>query len=195
MLIQLAFRYLEDQNEIKLSDNYSILPKDNSTVFGNKLLLINSLTKKNQTSDTQQSLTRSQGEFVLSSPASLLAQIGTDFSVNEQHDDNSVLPSILSENKAKSASNSKSPLIEELSATNTKLPIPEYKLYVKRKDDLKSSFVILEIRLPGVTSVGECELDISAVSKLSYDISNVMSHGNRIIWLLLMFYSFSGMIV
>ena len=80
----------------------------------------------------------------------------------ESHNSNSKSGiSILSSDQSTIASGKG--LIEEVSSTENKLEEPEFSLEIQEKDEQCQRRILLKINLPGITSVGHCELNISEV--------------------------------
>ena len=71
---------------------------------------------------------------------------------------------LLSSNQ--SSSLGKKGLIEEVSSTENKLEEPEYHLEIQEEDEDFPRRFMLKIKLPGIKSVKDCDLDISEVKLL-----------------------------
>ncbi|KAK2156904.1 hypothetical protein LSH36_202g04001 [Paralvinella palmiformis] len=169
MLINLAMDYLEDQHTVKISRHYSVLDKK-TLCKGPEKLAIQSLMKKSAQKDEefQQQLTeleRTFGPVAQGCKDSLLNKISnitletTDQS--ETFADDHVNIEIEPEIRLPGAKRQqKKGLVQELSEVNgNKLPEPAYDLTTKEVNGQR--VIVAKIHLPGVTSVQQCELDIS----------------------------------
>ncbi|XP_041373135.1 PIH1 domain-containing protein 2-like [Gigantopelta aegis] len=161
-LIQLSMDYIEEQQKVKISRIYEIL--DDSILYKGDLSDIHaSFAVKNKSSDKQfennlDELEKSCGPLAAGAKDSLLNQLkNIAVSDNQSGTQSTTRPdiSVLSTNGA-----GKSVLIEEIN-TSQRLPVPKHELSCVKSDASQEDVLVLNIMLPNVHSVAECELDIS----------------------------------
>lgn len=166
-LIQIAMDFIEKQHShIKLNRKYKILERSHK---GSVKLIQESLfhafrSKDQEVDENIANMMKDFAPLATENPESLLSQLNKQ--TNNSSDNfqtnggiNDQLSGIKLDTKP-----AKKGLIEEVSSETTSLPEPVYKLTtVKSGDSDLTKLLTLKIELPGVKSVGECELDISKV--------------------------------
>lgn len=160
MLINLAFSYLEDQNNIEVSRTYTILPSD-TPVYGNKQQLIAGLTRKtNKDGDSN----AKESSLPLTNPAELLSRLSMDNISGDHEIGDMTLSSLLTPADSKKSAAQKPVLVEDVTKETIE-PVHSLSVTPGENGSDNSSVVTLTVKLPGISSVSECELDISSVSK------------------------------
>ncbi|KAK6172273.1 hypothetical protein SNE40_015970 [Patella caerulea] len=164
-LVNLALDYIDDLNKIKCSRSYIILPKDN-LYKGSLTKLQKSFTKK--TSDNDKKLNEDFDEMLKTfgplgrssnSKGSLLEQLATIAVEDDTPPTSSPEkePQIILPDAIKT----KPGLIEEIGGDDKGgIETPNYEIE-KSWNDKNHAMCCVKIFLPKVTSVSECELDIS----------------------------------
>ncbi|XP_060077550.1 PIH1 domain-containing protein 2-like [Ylistrum balloti] len=170
-LINLAIDFIQHQHKVEISRSFTLLPSD-ITHKGDITLLHKSFSKKSQKSEQQfeeqlSELESSFGPLASGAKNSLLnklANLSTEESNSSKANGHNMgttydSPTIKMPNQTEVK---KTGIIEEISSqSNSKLVCPVYTMDSVRNDHEEIDHVTVKIELPGVKSVGECELDIS----------------------------------
>ncbi len=172
---------------MKLSRSYTVLPKDQlfkGPKHKVKSTLLDKLGEKSEEDrkfeNELDELEKSLGPLAAGCKGSLLQEM-SEISLGNRLDDSAESRDpegqsgvrILSEDHSPSAN--KKRLIEEVSSTEVTLKEPEYSVKILEENEKHSRRYVLKIKLPGITSVADCELDISEVSwqeNLGYNWEN-----------------------
>ncbi|KAJ8034702.1 PIH1 domain-containing protein 2 [Holothuria leucospilota] len=145
LLIQLVFQFLENQHNIRISQDYTILKKK---YMGNPAELENFFSKRQKSAEEC-----ARDELKRLCPEDLLAQLGKMKTGEEM----SKIPSTPNPHSER---HGKGKLIEEISSKVVTLPQPDYELITRDKDEKKGRRIVLRVSLPGVQAVSECDLQI-----------------------------------
>ncbi|XP_045207538.2 PIH1 domain-containing protein 2-like [Mercenaria mercenaria] len=165
ILIQIAMDFIEKQHpHVTLNRKYKILERSHK---GSLKLIQESLFQAFQTKDKkhEENLEHVMKQFApatLETPDMLLKQLynqddNNDNEINKGADSVSGKLSGITLNTKPVGKG----LIEEVSNTTVTLPEPVYDLSLVQTDLKSTKSFLLKIKLPGVKSVKECELDIS----------------------------------
>ena len=170
-LIQLALDYIEHEQNIKVSRSYAILPE--STTHKGELEFVRlSITKRLKKQDDQYEKDMSEiektfGPIADSERDSLLSKLSNMTTSDKKKNNKNVDLNKAANGYSINIPNApkqpiKKGLIEEIGSSNVsskRCPTPKYSLEPCEQDGCHC--LELRVELPGVTSVGECELDIS----------------------------------
>ena len=183
-LIQIAMDFIEKQHShVKLNRKYKILEK---THKGSIKMIQEALTHAFRTKDKDidNETAKVLGNFAplgMESPESLIGQLNSQ---NDQSD--TIKQTELASDRMSGISLNPQPikkgLIEEIDSSEKSLPEPVYEINISRDDGTKlTETITVKISLPGVTSVSQCELDISKVMFFScswtlYQLSHVWDY-------------------
>ena len=178
MLVSLALDFVCDAHKITVSRDYTLLSKE-EPCMGPVNKAQQSLTKKftNQEDAFEKELGELEkmfGPATAGCKESLLSEMSNITSGQEPTQDSSSCDLISAASaqtgiKIPNVSSKSDPqqkgLIEEISSSvsESKLPEPDYDLSVNEMEGDKPRRVVVKIKLPGVTSVSDCQLDVSQV--------------------------------
>ena len=171
MLIHLAMDYLEDQHKVKLSRHYTLLGKE-MICKGSKKVAIQSLMKKSAQKDEEfhqqlNELEKTFGPIPDQCKDSLLNKISNIATEEADQSENFIDGLVAAEKQPEIRMSGvkalpRQGLVQELSeGSENKLPEPVYNLVTRQHAGYE--MLVAKIHLPGVTSVQQCELDISEV--------------------------------
>lgn len=165
-LVNLAIDYLQDQHKLTISRQYKILPRD-CPIKGSLENLLQTFRQQTVKEDEKlenelDELEKTFGPMAAGAKDTVLNHL-KNISVSQSDSSKNTTshqPEIVLET-SKPNHPTKKGLIEEIgieSAREDSCPCPEYSL----KTD--SGMLVMTVSLPGVTTVRDCELDISEVS-------------------------------
>ena len=177
LLINLGISYVEDQHKLTLSKNFTLLDKQHR-YKGTLVKALETLTQKMKNSDKEYEkelgeLEKNLGSMAFGAKDSLLNQLSnigvSDPSTMEQQyvPDDPRIEDVAKEPEitlpGQQSAVKKPGLIEEVGSSTSSLPEPVYEL-----DDREGECRVVTVRLPDVSSVKECDLNISQVKYKSY---------------------------
>ena len=187
LLINLAIDYIQDQHKVKVSRSYTLLP-NSVTHKGPVKQLKESYGKKVKSADEQlekdlNELEKTFGPITEGSKESMLKKLST-MALGDEDGDSQSQTLLRNEPKIKLPGDhidqSKQGLVQELS--NGKdlsqvivLSEPEYSVDIESTNDENAKKITFKIKLPGLTSVSQCDLDISEV-KLCFIFSKYLQN-------------------
>jgi len=167
LLVNLAIDYIEDQNKVKLSRNFLVLPKSTSCkgpVAKSKDVLLKKVSGQGTDFSNQLGeLEKTFGPLATGCKDALLTDLSTIISQDNacdngqlQHASSSSQPELRLPGKTVKSGVK---LIEEVQSTETHLVRPDCTMDVVSDDS--SKLLLIRIHLPGVSTVSECSLEIS----------------------------------
>ena len=168
LLINLAIDFLEARNEIKISRHFTLFDK-NHTLHGchekAKESLMGLFKKEEGQFEADLSeIEQKFGPMASGCKDSFLGELA-NVSCGTKDSSPNKGPEITLNT---STTPSRPGLIEEVSSSDVPLAKPHYEIDTRERDNAKPRRLIVQIQLPTVDSVAECDLEISEVSMHSY---------------------------